>query len=275
MIKHIITSGCSYSEPHLWPKYLQKELPNIKFYNFGIEGMGNEYISRSIFLGVNNLLKLGINYDEILVLSCWSSFFRLQSSFNTSNVSHNHQLQYSNENIDGIPTNALNFKFLIENRIIDEYDMLYRGLESIVSTQNLLKLNKINFMFFTHMNNFVLKSWNTRSSSPPTLESCRPSNTWTASTIFKKLPENFLINNVNCISMFENLIDWDHWWFYEVFGKVKYGGIAEWMFYNDPTNAYLEHEVEEGNLPGHPTQQGHKNFVKTILINLVNKKYEC
>ena len=80
-MKVLITTGCSFSEPPLWPYHLEKRIPNLSYKNYGKSGMGNEYISRTVFHSVTELLKSGMESKEILVMCCWTAFDRLQNSF--------------------------------------------------------------------------------------------------------------------------------------------------------------------------------------------------
>ena len=142
-MKVLITTGCSFSEPELWPYHLEKRIPNLSYKNYGKSGMGNEYISRTVFHSVTELLKSGMESKEILVMWCWTAFDRLQNSF-------------SEDKLYGIPTNPFrDHDSLFKNKILDSYDLLLNGLEPIISTQNFLKVNNIDFIFFSMFNLFA------------------------------------------------------------------------------------------------------------------------
>ena len=124
-MKVLITTGCSFSEPDLWPYHLEKRIPNLSYKNYGRSGMGNEYISRTVFHSVTELLKSGMKSKEILVMCCWTAFDRLQNSFGGE--------------LYGIPTNMFrDHDSLFKNKILDEYDLLLNGLENFLWPKNLI-----------------------------------------------------------------------------------------------------------------------------------------
>jgi hypothetical protein len=259
----LITTGCSFSEPDLWPYHLEKRIPNLSYKNYGKSSMGNEYISRTIFQSVTELLKNGTPSDEILVLCCWSAFDRLQNSLSPDGV-----------NNVGIPINGFyDFETLFKKNILDEYDLLLNGLEPIISTQNFLKVNNIDFIFFSMLYLF---------------ESCRgpiwqydrknklqiPPNTWNAETIFEKIPTHWGSDSIDYLSTLNENIDWDKWWFFNLKDKVKFGGIAEWISINDPFNAYTLDDWKLKIIPGHPKHAGHETFANNVLSKLVLEKIQ-
>ena len=260
-MKVLITTGCSFSEPELWPYHLEKRIPNLSYKNYGKSGMGNEYISRTVFHSVTELLKSGMESKEILVMCCWTAFDRLQNSF-------------SEDKLYGIPTNPFrDHDSLFKNKILDSYDLLLNGLEPIISTQNFLKVNNIDFIFFSMLNLF---------------ESCRgpiwqydrknklqiPPNTWNAETIFEKIPTHWGSDSIDYLSTLNENIDWDKWWFFNLKDKVKFGGIAEWISINDPFNAYTLDDWKLKIIPGHPKHAGHETFANNVLSKLVLEKIQ-
>ena len=74
-IKHIVTSGCSFSTPGKWPTYLQDKT-NIPVYNLGQDSAGNDWISKTIIYQISKLLEEGVNASEILVIAMWSGIDR-------------------------------------------------------------------------------------------------------------------------------------------------------------------------------------------------------
>jgi hypothetical protein len=256
-LKVLITTGCSFSEPDLWPHHLEKRIPNLSYKNYGKSGMGNEYISRTVFHSVTELLKSGMESKEILVMCCWTAFDRLQNSFGRE--------------LYGIPTNMFrDHDSLFKNKILDEYDLLLNGLEPIISTQNFLKVNNIDFIFFSMFNLFSNNSgWQYDRKNKLQI----PPKTWNT----KRIPDNIYGNNIDNMEYLSTLnenIDWDKWWFFNLKDKVKFGGIAEWVSINDSSNAYTADDWKLKVIPGHPTDEGHKTFTNNVLSKLVLEKIQ-
>ena len=107
-MKVLITTGCSFSEPELWPYHLEKRIPNLSYKNYGKSGMGNEYISRTVFHSVTELLKSGMESKEILVMCCWTAFDRLQNSFSEDSHSHFNKI---NGSVNDLGQLAITFSF--------------------------------------------------------------------------------------------------------------------------------------------------------------------
>ena len=257
-MKVLITTGCSFSEPDLWPHYLEKRIPNLSYKNYGKSGMGNEYISRTVFHSVTELLKSGMESKEILVMCCWTAFDRLQNSFGGE--------------LYGIPINMFrDHDSLFKNKILDSYDLLLNGLEPIISTQNFLKVNNIDFIFFS-MNNIFSKYSNWQYDRKNKLQI--PPNTWNAGTIFENIPSHWGSDSINYLSTLNENIDWDKWWFFNLEDKMKFGGIAEWVSINDPFNAYTVDDWKLKVIPGHPKNEGHKTFANNVLSKLVLDKIQ-
>ena len=175
----LITTGCSFSEPALWPHYLEKRIPNLSYKNYGKSGMGNEYISRTVFHSVTELLKSGMESKEILVMCCWTVFSRLQNSFGGE--------------LYGIPINMFrDHDSLFKNKILDSYDLLLNGLEPIISTQNFLKVNNIDFIFFSMFNLFSNNlDWQYDRKNKLQI----PPKTWNT----KRVPDNIYGNKISLI----------------------------------------------------------------------------
>ena len=82
-IKHLVTSGCSFSDNPLpdlsssgrWPYFLS-DLLGTTLYNRGQGGAGNTWISKSAIYQTQKLLDDGIDAKEILVVVMWSGIDR-------------------------------------------------------------------------------------------------------------------------------------------------------------------------------------------------------
>lgn len=80
MIKHLVTSGCSFSDNigMRWPHYLSKSL-SMHLYNRGQGSAGNHWIAKSSIYQTQLLLDKGIDPKEILVTVMWSGIDRKDS----------------------------------------------------------------------------------------------------------------------------------------------------------------------------------------------------
>ena len=76
MVKHIVTSGCSFSDwSGTWATLLNKKV-NANVYVCGISSAGNSWIAKSAIHQTNLLLKSGINTNDISVIVMWSGIDR-------------------------------------------------------------------------------------------------------------------------------------------------------------------------------------------------------
>jgi hypothetical protein len=77
MIKHLVTSGCSFSDNYgkRWPHYLSKKL-GCSLYNWGQGSCGNSWISKTAIHQIQKLLDNNINPTDILVSVMWSGIDR-------------------------------------------------------------------------------------------------------------------------------------------------------------------------------------------------------
>lgn len=87
-MKHIVTSGCSFSEDtHTWSTfvrlYSEEYHPSekIKVWNYGCGSRGNFWIRRSISNKVFDLLQEGVNPSDIYAIASWSTSSRIETPF--------------------------------------------------------------------------------------------------------------------------------------------------------------------------------------------------
>lgn len=74
-IKHIVTSGCSFSTCQKWPNYLHAKT-GIPVYSLGQDSAGNDWIAKTAIYQASELLKTGTNPEEILIIVMWSGIDR-------------------------------------------------------------------------------------------------------------------------------------------------------------------------------------------------------
>lgn len=96
-MKHLVTSGCSFSvpgdytkgtsiQPDTWPEWLDKLICPKKSYHLGVSSNGQELISRKAIHTVQQLLDEGVESKNIIVGIMWSTEDRRQ--FYIPNGSH-------------------------------------------------------------------------------------------------------------------------------------------------------------------------------------------
>ena len=84
-MKHIVTSGCSFSEDvHTWSTYVRIYSENyhsdkIKVWNLGCGSRGNFWIRRSISSKVFDLIEEGVNPSDIYAIASWSTSPRIET----------------------------------------------------------------------------------------------------------------------------------------------------------------------------------------------------
>lgn len=97
---HLITAGCSYSQPGnadvTWPLHLQDKLKSVKYVaHQGHGAAGNSIISRKVISTVLSALEQGVSPDQMLVGIMWSASDR------QSHYSENHQHNFMKTTVRG------------------------------------------------------------------------------------------------------------------------------------------------------------------------------
>lgn len=235
-IKHLITSGCSFSEcvnwynhknpdNRTWPVALAERFTDAQHHSGGMGGQGNSLVAKKTMYYVSQLLKTSRS-EELLVGVMWTGRDRFDFYFEEP-------IKFT-ENIDGWMENPV--------QIIDgapggwvilnpHWNHSYNGhwyrhyynevaaqiytLEHIVNLQNFLKLHQVPYFFTNSFNVHI---------------------------------DMALVDNPNCAWLYEQ-IDWDYWL------PVK----SE------------RHWVEENcEIPGannfHPRSEQHELFVDQVIM---------
>ena len=91
---HLLTAGCSYSQPNTinetWPLHLEANLPSVEYISHNGHGAaGNQTISRKVISVVLDALEQGISPDQMLVGIMWSGSDRQE------HYSENYERNYS------------------------------------------------------------------------------------------------------------------------------------------------------------------------------------
>jgi hypothetical protein len=108
MIKHLVTSGCSFSDNFnkRWPHFLSEKI-GATLYNRGQGSCGNYWISKSEIYQIQQLLDRGIPPDEILAVVMWSGIDRKDLFVSAKEIFEYENLINSNDRGSPNPINFL------------------------------------------------------------------------------------------------------------------------------------------------------------------------
>jgi hypothetical protein len=262
MIKHLVTSGCSFSDNagQRWPHYLAKML-HADLYNRGHGSSGNHWISKSAIYQTQQLLDNGISPKEILVVVAWSGIDRKDCFVdsettnytalinklsdhpnpvnfldNDCNVMNKHSLptsdgylsgsagcNFANKNINNFKQSLILRFFSPQSLAIESYENFLR-LQWYCESKGILLLNQT-YMDIMHY----------------------PHYDW------KRTDETFLMTKdwFRNITTLYNMIDFKKWIFWKNFGGIyEYTRDNNLDFYNDKV---------------HPSEDSHKYYVTNFL----------
>jgi hypothetical protein len=246
-MKHLITSGCSFSDyenpERTWPLHLQDLTQDKynKFHHLGACAQGEDYISRSVICKVNELLKDN-NSDDIFVIVGWSGLQRRAILVNNETTKMHYRFKDwemgLSESMRGVPIGSWQDFDEEYQKIQSEEHNIIQSMEHIIRTQDFLRVRNVDYKFFGFNNlfanlnehNFLTKSRGAR--------------------IDKKYPNT---------SYLFNIMDWDKWWFHN-----EFGGLGDWV--ND--NIKDGFDGGTGN-SGHPLSDSQKLFTKEVVLKWI------
>ncbi len=237
-MKHIITTGCSFSDPTFvtdnWVNFLEKNYPEHKFYHYGACEMGSDHICKTVLAGVKTLLDDGVSNKDIFVIAAWSGIARREvlltphETFRGLEIGST--LSTEDKELAKVP---------FGQHCIDSFEM-------ILLTQMYLQKYKIDYKFLTYMNIFHKKVWD--ENGQPEWDMLRDDQ------VTGKFSEVFLWEEFPNLKYLTELIDWseDKWWNY------KGGGILEWV--RDNCKDGFDGPFDSG----HPIKSSHKKFAEMV-----------
>ena len=305
MAKYIVCSGCSFTrqEKRLgldgdttnfmydvvdmwrWPHWIQKMYPKKIVYNMGNPTNGNNIIAVSTLSKVTELLKRGIDPNDIQVFIQWSDmiregFFLSQSTLdlfdykvdvnpdkgynvaahtnffankNKNLNKYGHYVINSGQDCDHIDDKLRKLVLGSVSSYVSIERATIRFYESILLIQNFLKLNGIKYLMFNYPRNFSFEN----SSAKYNLKN----------NYNKKIPKNifdFKYDNPYIDYFIEN-VDWDNIWFYKD-DNTNVGGLIDFAImnydYDRDGKLFMEHELDSS-----------KNVEELIKIHKKQKSY--
>lgn len=283
MIKYIVTSGCSFSDPKgnptTWPIWLENSLSNIKFIHKGLGCSGNTYIYLSLVHEIDKLINTGVSPSEILVIPMWSGIHRKDFFVNDKETVEYKSVLKERDHPPGI--NSLDGSFITKNN--------YQS--SGLLTSGGFQHNRGNFIIDNYLYEYYLNYYTFEGGWANTLMCVTGLQTLCSSTGVNLLnlswqniftvPDNDDGRGGHCSSnkidlttvtpnndrypaykFLYNFIDFNKWWTFDN-PHIKKGGLGEWCLYND--------YPLDGN---HPIKEAHKAFVKDVVISEIRSRYD-
>jgi hypothetical protein len=300
-MKHIVASGCSFTnnfrinigderrwsrdpiEDWTWAHWLQENLKEThQLHNYATVTNDNKTIARSIIYKVSDLLKQGVNPNDISVVAQWTSLTRnsffispekYQSNKNPSNSyikqydSWAHTSDYlingkdktnpyqqgyfhltGGFNATNNPINIDPVVFEWLDKVMTHDERYLEWFEYIILLLSFLEVNGITKIKFFNMSNNFSKNYLKEGKTPPFYHT----------PIDKSVYECIITNRDICntweqkdlefdnayVKSYADKINFDkYFWFFEENFVSLYGGIIEWSIRN------FNSELETDNLP--------------------------
>jgi hypothetical protein len=253
--KHLITSGCSFSDPltgTTWPLHLSNTLKTDATHT-GLCSQGNGLIARKAIYAVHNALKQGYKPDEILVGIMWSGSNRHDSfvkQFNRDEIENHKKTCGWLRNPEVFVDNAQGGWILMNPWWNEKHNKIYySGLhdnlggvintyEKILWVQNYLKNLGINyFMSAFHPDTY----------------------------------SHYTYDNDDNIIWMKEQVDTSHW--------LPITTMHDWVTSKWSEEHFLRYwfidkkrDIEYLNIDVHPTRKMHVEFTKDIILSfLINK----
>lgn len=263
MIKHLVTSGCSFSDNNNmhWPHYLSESL-SIRLYNRGQGSAGNHWIAKSAIYQIQLLLDKSIDPKEILVAVMWSGIDR-KDCF----IDHDGTIDY--KKLINDPNNFSNPVSFLDNDVninnkqststSDGY--LLGSASCVFSNENIVRFKRdLTLKFFSPQalaiesyENFLRLQWFCKSLGIKLI------NQTFMDIMHYPNQKNILTKDLyRNIKPLYDMIDFDSWIFYNntngLFEYVKDRGL----------------KFEEDKL--HPCTESHKIYVEDFLIPTMKER---
>lgn len=255
MIKHLVTSGCSFADNcgDRWPHFLSRKL-NLKLYNRGQGSAGNDWISDSAIYQVQQLLEQKISPDEIAVFVSWSGIDRSSIFISERDTSNFYELiNYIGGSYN--PVSFIGTEPNVQQAPLGNKGWLLGSPFCSWNNENIVKLKQLQFVnFYSQEERLIssLKHW--------------LSLQWFCNYYGIKLLNFTFIDIFHFPEYRSNSLFYEHfpdtkyyfdmldlklWWFHE-----NWGGIREWVQDN-------KLEFYPGDF--HPAPSAHKQFAERIL----------
>lgn len=258
MFKHLVTSGCSFSDNgfgNRWPHYLAEEL-SLQLHNYGHGSAGNDYISQSIIFKLHHLLSNGINPSEIAVYVMWSGEDR-EGIF----ISKNELVDYD-QYINMAQPNPINFLYMYDNDdgcyippnpvlggSIIPSGWLFGSPTCSWLNENITRAKKLYFDNIYNYEQCLIRSLNYILQLQWFCES-----------------RGIYLRNMSFTELMPRFTDWVQ--YPNIKHLYELVDFSKWIFWKDGLGLF--EYTRDNNLEYsdgfHPTPESHEHFVKNVLI---------
>jgi hypothetical protein len=294
-MKSIVVSGCSFTNCGMsWPYHIE----NQNVYNVGTVGAGNGYISRAAIWQCEEILKNGVDVEDIFLIIMWSGIDRFEVLSSNDSPLHNDYISgdknrwwlsnfnhyvHESESVwlkSSIP--YMQWDNMAVRDLFDKYwkymyseqESFLKTLEYILRVQNYCEVNKIKYKFCSWQNIFNRYDFDDPSGQKLSGheiwimdwfddEHWTPDRFWPKELNQKISKDTPLLKDIYPqTTHLWDMIDFDKFWFYED-DQVEYGGLAEWVLLGAKHNMGMEHD------PAHPSEDSHKKFTKEVVLDWI------
>jgi hypothetical protein len=266
-MKHIITSGCSFSEKgyRTWPRHLAK-IPDTKVYTLGLASAGNSWIAKTAIQQAHALIQDRINSSDILMIVMWSGIDRKDLFISARETPDFNALVHPGKG-EAAAINPVSF---IDSNVDDLYvssnidGYLVGSMHAYFDNENIRKAKKDLIMpFFSDESlaiesyeNFLRVQWFCKSNQIKLVNLTYMDIMHYPAPSHHVLTKDYYRN----VGPLHDMIDFTDWIFWK-----NTGGMYE---YSRDNNLVFESDKV------HPAQSAHSYFVDNFLMpELINRRY--
>lgn len=271
-MKTIVTTGCSFTNLitndqgllPTWSDYLEEALPNDLVINLGHKGSSNDIILRGLITSIDELLVDNSKIDHVII-----QLTTMQRKFmiNNGNFEMSPPIQRFKKSSwsswymplnEGFKNSFSFWKNYYKHIYSDELNF-FELLENIFMTQCYLNAKGIKYTMFCGWDIFTDSGDKEIFSKEYRYENI--DNVLLKDKFFK-CKANTHNSQFGVLNYWEDLIDWDNWWFFDN-KEIKLGGLTEWSQYNLDKEDWYQDDL-------HPSFKAHKKFTNDVILNIIN-----
>jgi len=262
MIKHLVTSGCSFSDNYgqRWPHFLS-ERTGTNLYNRGQGSCGNGWIAKTAIYQTQKLLDNGVSPIDILVSVMWSGIDR-KEVFISANETYNYKdlnngLAYSRN-----PVNFIDHEPNTPDIFSNESGYLIGSMHCSFVNAKITKFKQ----------DLISKYFNDEALAIESYENFLRLQ-WYCSSKGIKLINQTYMDIIHYPNREKNKLTRDY--YKNVKPLYNMIDFSKWVFWGDTGGLY--EYTRDNNLPFyddnvHPLTESHKHYVDNFLIKELGKK---
>ena len=249
--KHLITSGCSFSETlngYTWPLHLGNSF-NIDCNHVGLGSQGNGLISRKAIYAVQSALNSGFKPEEILVCIMWSGYDRHDIYFKDASrqlENNDHWMENPTTFVDNDPGGWV----ILNHHWTEKTSKIYYAHMHDFVHQRVLSYEKILLTQY-YLDNLGIPYVMT-------------------DFMRERFHETRSLNNPNC-TWLETMINRKKW--------LPIESMFEWcrLYWGEEAFPLLDVTLETGEVVKvrdfHPQPEMHARFVKEMVLPYIKEQY--